>query len=397
VHAAQAEGFVTDPYEYFRSLPEKEQDRIFTAAGARAVREGADLSRVVNARRGMSTNGVFTTEGMGRRGFARQELGPRQRRLTPEGLARMYPNRDDYLRALRQHGYLHPGGQDPLGSIKGAFYEGYGELGRGGTRVAARRAVEEARATGVRTGSRYTMTAAERRVYDAQLQWKAVLAGRNPLGRGPLTPQIRAAVEGNYRRQLANAGQVFTRDEDAVQQAEKIVVRVGGAGGGAGAPPKAPPNLPSDDDGKASWRRRQDALGIDTGGDLLKPIEIQSLERLQATNPGVPLSDRITWIPKRADGISTNDFVWVELDSEKWEMKSPAAKYRTIRDRIKDSIIAASAHGVVKDRFLIDIGDIPLRPALRHQLEQYNQRQTGHQITPLQVLSRVGLEPIKLR
>lgn len=238
VHAAQAEGFVTDPYEYFRSLPEKEQDRIFTAAGARAVREGADLSRVVNARRGMSTNGVFTTEGMGRRGFARQQLGPRQRRLTPEGLARMHPNRDDYLRALRQHGYLHPGGQDPLGSIKGAFYEGYGELGRGGTRVAARRAVEEARATGVRTESRYTMTAAERRVYDAQLQWKAVLAGRNPLGRGPLTPEIRAAVEGNYRRRLANAGQVFTGGEDAVQQAEKIVVRAGGGSGSGTRPPR---------------------------------------------------------------------------------------------------------------------------------------------------------------
>lgn len=395
LQAARDEGLIQDPYEYFRSLPAAEQDRVFTRSGAAAIRDGADMSRVVNARRGMTGNGLFTTEGMGRRGFARQQLGRGQRRLTPEGLARMYPDRGEYLKALRQHGYVLPGGQQPLGSIKGALHEGYGELGRGGTRVAARQAVEEARATGVRTGSRYTMTAAERRVYDAKLQWQAVLEGRNPYG-GRLTPQIAATVEGNYRRQLANAGQQYTRAEDALEQAEKIVVRAGGTGGGGGRPPRAPANLPADDEGQAFWMRRQDALGIDTGGDLLKPIEIESLERLQAVDPLVPLQQKIRWIPKRADGISTNDFIWMSLDAEKWELKSPAAKYRTIRDRIKDAMRNAAAHGVVKDRFLIDIGDVPLSSSLRNQLAHFNLRREGDQLAALQVLSRSGLEQIQL-
>lgn len=40
--------------EYFESLPEKEQDRIFTVAGAQAIREGADIAQVVNSRQGMT-------------------------------------------------------------------------------------------------------------------------------------------------------------------------------------------------------------------------------------------------------------------------------------------------------------------------------------------------------
>lgn len=44
-----------DPAAYFDSLEEGEQDRIFTQAGARAIRDGADVGQVVNARRGMRT------------------------------------------------------------------------------------------------------------------------------------------------------------------------------------------------------------------------------------------------------------------------------------------------------------------------------------------------------
>src|SRR5690606_25685747 len=38
---------------YFDSLSEAEQRRVFTVAGAEAIRDGADIGRVVNARRGM--------------------------------------------------------------------------------------------------------------------------------------------------------------------------------------------------------------------------------------------------------------------------------------------------------------------------------------------------------
>lgn len=41
-----------DPKEYFDKLTPEEQARRFTKAGAEAIREGADISRVVNARRG---------------------------------------------------------------------------------------------------------------------------------------------------------------------------------------------------------------------------------------------------------------------------------------------------------------------------------------------------------
>jgi hypothetical protein len=42
----------SDPMAHFRSLSETEQNRQFTKAGAQAIRDGADISRVVNARRG---------------------------------------------------------------------------------------------------------------------------------------------------------------------------------------------------------------------------------------------------------------------------------------------------------------------------------------------------------
>ena len=43
------------------------------------------------------------------------------------------------------------------------------------------------------------MTEAERRAFDAKQNWNAVRAGRNPYGRGKLTPELAAAVENDYR------------------------------------------------------------------------------------------------------------------------------------------------------------------------------------------------------
>ena len=49
-------GFHDSPQAYFDSLSQKEQDRVFTNAGAEAIRNGADPIKVVNARRG--ANGI---------------------------------------------------------------------------------------------------------------------------------------------------------------------------------------------------------------------------------------------------------------------------------------------------------------------------------------------------
>ena len=49
--AASSEGLVHDPYAYFESLSEAAQDKTFGKAQAQAIRDGADLFQVVNARR----------------------------------------------------------------------------------------------------------------------------------------------------------------------------------------------------------------------------------------------------------------------------------------------------------------------------------------------------------
>ena len=210
---AKAEGLIADPYEYFASLPPKEQDRYFGAGAAQAIRDGADLNQVVNAQRGAEYAGISkdgtrrgqrrtgtTTEGTSRRGNYTRSGGTSPR-LTPEEIYRRAgTDRAKALELLQQNGYLVPGGQVPGGAILGDR-EGYGALGRGGSRKGASEAVLRARATGVRDpNQRATMTEAERRVFDATLRWETVLAGRNPYGKGPLTPALAATAEADYRR-----------------------------------------------------------------------------------------------------------------------------------------------------------------------------------------------------
>lgn len=192
----------TDPYAYFESLSEVEQDKAFGRSYAQAVRDGGDISQVVNARRGMRPGGLTTTEGTSRRGHFRAS-GGRGQRLTPEGIYQKANSREEALQLLEKNGYILPGGQNPTGAIMGQR-EGFGALGRGGTRVGARESVLEARRTGVRDPRlRATMTEAERRAYDAQANWDAVRDGRNPYrSNQPLSPSLAAAVENDYRNTI---------------------------------------------------------------------------------------------------------------------------------------------------------------------------------------------------
>jgi hypothetical protein len=145
----------TDPMATFNALSPAEQDKVFTIAGAQAIRDGADISQVVNARRGangLSPAGarittaevkilrggrnrgrlqpvdafgvptLITTEGTTVRGFAGRRLGAREDafrrsgaryrsarppRLMPEEIYRIAgDNRDEALRLLRRNGYL---------------------------------------------------------------------------------------------------------------------------------------------------------------------------------------------------------------------------------------------------------------------------------------------------
>ena len=61
-----------------------------------------------------------------------------------------------------------------------------------------------------RQGRVELLTAAEKRVQTAKLRYEAVLEGRNPNdGRMPLTPEIAAQCEREYRRWVTSGGQIF--------------------------------------------------------------------------------------------------------------------------------------------------------------------------------------------
>lgn len=220
--SAKSEGLIHDPYEYFQGLSEADQDRIYTKAGAQAIRDGSDLFQVVNSRRGMKPGGLMTTEGTTKRGNFRATAGDstRGRRMTPEAIYQLNGNnRTGALKDLERYGYILPGGQNPLGSITGQR-EGYGALGHGGAYGAARKRVEDAIKHGRDPAVRATMTEAERRLFDAKARWELVQQGVNPYGApsmtkrakintSPLTPEISAQVEKDYRRWLSTGGQVF--------------------------------------------------------------------------------------------------------------------------------------------------------------------------------------------
>ncbi|MGW4663190.1 VG15 protein [Streptosporangium sandarakinum] len=112
------------PDELFEQMSEDEQAKAFGSAGAEAIRLGADMGQVVNARRGMQTvaGKLVTTEGTTSRGAAGRKLGnlkkrpgERYRRSTtvrpmPEQLlADAGGDRDEAIRLLERFGYLNAG------------------------------------------------------------------------------------------------------------------------------------------------------------------------------------------------------------------------------------------------------------------------------------------------
>lgn len=138
----------TNPNDYFQSLSAADQDRIFTKSGAQAVRDGADVGKVVNARRdmyqaqnfGVNNNGIyvatnrtadgllFTTEATTKRGAGFRALNERfvdpggriktrigggtrysqatTVRLMPESIYAIAKDRADAIRLLKLNGFI---------------------------------------------------------------------------------------------------------------------------------------------------------------------------------------------------------------------------------------------------------------------------------------------------
>jgi hypothetical protein len=97
------------PQDLFERMSAEEQDRRFGKAGAEAVRLGADMGQVVNARRGMQTAGgrLVTSEGTSKRGFAASRMRRGQVRLMPETIiAEAGGDRDAAIQGLRDNGFL---------------------------------------------------------------------------------------------------------------------------------------------------------------------------------------------------------------------------------------------------------------------------------------------------
>lgn len=108
--------WTTDPDVYFRSLSRKEQDRLFTKAGAETIRMGGDMNQVVNARQGITVAQAFgqtvqaTTVGTTARGLAGQRLQGRIPRLLPDEIflqaERLGWDRAETLRQLKRFAYV---------------------------------------------------------------------------------------------------------------------------------------------------------------------------------------------------------------------------------------------------------------------------------------------------
>ncbi|MDT0211234.1 hypothetical protein [Curtobacterium sp. BRD11] len=157
----------TDPYEYFHSLSTEDQYRIFGKSNARAITEGADIYRVVN----------INTRGLGTVKSARKYGTPH--RMTPDDIFKVAGTRTNAIRLLEREGYI-TGPQVRGGNILGQR-EGLGQFGKGGKARGASDAVRAARETGVRDPlNRYTMTAAERRLYDAKIRMDIANTGVFP-------------------------------------------------------------------------------------------------------------------------------------------------------------------------------------------------------------------------
>lgn len=210
------EQWMTDPMEAFNSLSHEEQDRRFGKYSAQAIRDGADISQVVNARSGVQAIGSkgragrtvpdFTTYGnANRRGFNKSfyneyhGAGPR---LTPEGCYRLAAgDREKALELLDDNGYIV---DQSWRDWRETMQPNAGRMGRGGRAKSHAEAYRQAMRTGIRNPDELgTMTSAERRLYEARLRYIRALSGSDM--------NEMAAAERNFRHQLANNGEIHVR------------------------------------------------------------------------------------------------------------------------------------------------------------------------------------------
>lgn len=113
-----------DARDVYAQMTATQRRRAFGAAAVSAIEDGADLTQLVNARRGMTTATYYgrqvkaTTEGVTRRGIAGRRRSTFQKtpgrryaravapRLMPEEIFRIADDREHAIRLLRKHAYI---------------------------------------------------------------------------------------------------------------------------------------------------------------------------------------------------------------------------------------------------------------------------------------------------
>lgn len=181
-----------DPYEMFRSMTPDQQEKTFGRIQARAIRDGADIYRVVN----IEQRGLATAKAAARYGTPS--------RMTVDDIYKVAGTRTNAIRLMQREGYVLDRGQVAVSRAPGvrtdaqiiAAGRGRGTFTIGGQTGTTRRASRfDAAQTGQRDPlNRSTMTAAERRLYDAnyRLQYARV-TGNVPRGVGLSSADVNAA------------------------------------------------------------------------------------------------------------------------------------------------------------------------------------------------------------
>ncbi len=378
--SAEDAGLISDPYDYFRSLSEKDQDRLFGRANAQAIRDGGDIYRVQNVRQ----RGLSTALGRGKnRTYAT---------MTSDDIYAMKLPREESIRLLTEQGYIKPYGQQ----VRQAAEIYSTPISRPIVAGSNRDRVLTARASGVRDPlDRATMTAAERRLYDDWYRWRyaetfgtsATSIGANSMTRYELPRAVRPGqvdeLEAAFMRRLSdavdqpNSQSLFDLAEllegrDALPPrvlADRFAWRptavlsaapssVGGAAGrGAGGNSAAgqvassggsrPPGPPI---------RRSAAADEPTPGRVSVPAgarpvahEIDTATRLASAGHDVEFL-----VPSNLPGAKTPD---VLVDGIRWEMKSPLGSSKTT---ISNQLARAAKQS---DRLILDTSRTPIPDA----------------------------------
>lgn len=248
-------------------------------------------------------------------------------------------------------------------------------------------------------------------VYDA--------AGGTTAGRALKKVRYRVNDHGELGPVLTNAAHKFTSADQlegydpssgsGTPSGGLPLVPGGGSGAGGGQPPAGGTGGGDDggsgDDGFRAralaqlgpppavdageyWGRRKSLLPAAFHPHGLEPREVEFIERM------LDAGEQIEWITNDP-AMSTNDFTW---RGRPFELKSTQPKASSIRGRILDAASRAMRnHGVVKENFVIDLGDAVLSDAAKQELAGYNVGRQKYRIAELWVMSGGVLEQIPLR